>query len=150
MGNLIWILTRVRKPLGNLSGFFKKRFPFSHGCDISRTTLFLEKVILHTFSEWLLRYNCYIFGAAAFFSFFRTVTFSQQLFFQNSFFFRVKILHHSQVLYDRLRSSLWQLLFGTAIFYLYRIKISKKDVLFQNWLFCTVSTFSEKLHFGKS
>ena len=55
----------------------------------------MEKLILHTFSEWLLRHNSYIFGAAifraaAFFSFFRRATFSQQLFFQNSFIFQSK------------------------------------------------------------
>ena len=35
-------------------------------CHFSRTTLFLEKLLLHTFSEWLLRHNSYIFGAAIF------------------------------------------------------------------------------------
>ena len=92
--------------------------------------------------------SSYFFKAAAFFSFFRTVTFSQQLFFQNSFFFRAKILQSSHFL--RIRSSSWQLLFGTAVFSLFRIKISKKELLFQSRYFCTVSTFSEKLHFGKS
>ena len=56
----------------------------------------------------------YFFRAAAFFSFFRTATFSKKLFFQNSFFFRTKILQSSHFL--RMRSSLWQLLFGTAVF----------------------------------
>ena len=62
-----------------------------------------------TFSEQLF------FRAAAFFSFFRTVTFSYQLFFQNSFFFRAIILQSSHFL--RIRSPLWQLLFGTAVFF---------------------------------
>ena len=91
--------------------------------------------------------SSYFFRAAAFFSFFRTVTFSQQ-FFQNSFFFRAKILQNSHFL--RIRSSLWQSLPGTAIFFLFRIKISKKELLFQSRYFCTVSTFSEKVYFGKS
>ena len=119
-----------------------------------RATLFLKTLLLYTFSEWLLRHSSYIFGAAMFseqllFSpFFTTVTYSQQLFFQNSFFFRVTILQSSHFL--RIRSPLWQLLFGTTVFSLFRIKISKKELLFQSRYFCTVSTFSEKLHFGKS
>ena len=90
----------------------------------------------------------YFFRAAAFFSFFRTVTFLQQLFFQNRFFFRETILQSSHFL--RIRIPLWELLFGTAVFSLFKIKISKKELLFQSRYFCTVSTFSEKLHFGKS
>ena len=92
--------------------------------------------------------SSYFFKAAAFFSFFRTVTFSQQLFFQNSFFFRAKILQSSHFL--RIRSPLCQLLFGTAVFSLFSIKISKKELLFQSRYFWTVSTFSKELHFGKS
>ena len=43
-------------------------------------------------------------------------------------------------------------IFAIAIFSeeLFKIKISKKELLFQSRYFCTVSTFSEKLHFGKS
>ena len=99
------------------------------------------------FFEWQLRHNSYVFGAAVFFSFLRTVTFSQQLFFQNGFFFMAKILQNSHFL--RIKSSSWHLLFRTAIFSLFRIKISKKELLFQSRYFCTVSTFSEKLYFGK-
>ena len=94
--------------------------------------------------------SSYFFRTAAFFSFFRTVTFSQELFSQKSFFFRAKLLQSSH--FFRIGSSLQQLLFGTAIFLeeLFRIKISKKELLFQSRYFCTASTFSEKLHFGKS
>ena len=77
-----------------------------------------------------------------------TVTFWGQLFFQNSFFFRAKILQNSHFL--RIRSSLWQLLSATAIFSLFKIKISKKELLFQSRYFCTVSTFSKKVYYGKS
>ena len=63
------------------------------------------------------------------FHFFRTVTFSQELFFQNSFFFGAKILQSSHFL--RIGISLWELLFGTAFSEeLFRIKISKKELLF--------------------
>ena len=94
--------------------------------------------------------SSYFFRTAAFFSFFRTVTFSQELFSQKSFFFRAKLLQSSH--FFRIGSSLQQLLFVTAIFLeeLFRIKISKKELLFQSRYFCTASTFSEKLHFGKS
>ena len=94
--------------------------------------------------------SCF-FRTAAFFSFFRTVTFSQELFFQNSFFFRARILQ--SVRFMRIGSSLRQLLFGTVLFFsekLFRIKISKKELLFQSRYFCTASTFSEKLYFGKN
>ena len=90
------------------------------------------------------------FRAGAVFSFFRTVTEqSQELFFQNSFFFGAKIIQSSDFL--RIASSLPQLLSGTAIFLeeLFRIKISKKELPFQSSYFCTASIFSEKPHFGK-
>ena len=80
-----------------------------------------------TLTQQLHFRSSYFFRTAIFFSFFRGVTFSQQLFFQNSFFFRAKILQNSHFL--RI-SSLWQLLSATAIFSLFRIKISKKRVTF--------------------
>ena len=55
----------------------------------------------------------YFFRTAALILFFRTVAFSQELFFQNSFFFGVKLVQSRHFL--RIRSSLWQLLFETAI-----------------------------------
>ena len=85
------------------------------------------------------------FRAGAVFSFFRTVTEqSQELFFQNSFFFGAKIIQSSDFL--RIASSLPQLLSGTAIFLeeLFRIKISKKELPFQSRYFCTASIFSKK------
>ena len=98
-----------------------------------------------TSTQQLLFRSSYFFRTAAVFSFFRTVTFSQELFFQNSFFFGAKILQHSHFL--RIGSSLRQLFFSEKLF---RIKISKKELLFQSRYFCTASTFSEKLHFGKN
>ena len=65
-----------------------------------------------TSTQHLLFRDSYFFRTAAFFPFFRTVTFSQELFFQNSFFFGVKLLQSRHFL--RIRSSLRQLLFGTA------------------------------------
>ena len=103
-----------------------------------------------TSTQQLLFRGSYFCRAAAVFSFFRTVTFLQELFFQNSFFFGAKILQSSHFL--RIGSSLRHLLFGTTILSeeLFRIKISKKELLFQSRYFCTASTFSEKLHFGEN
>ena len=74
--------------------------------------------------------SCF-FRTAAFFPFFGTVTFSQELFFQNSFFFGAKPLQNRHFL--RITSSLPQLLFGTAILSggTVRIKISKKSFFFK-------------------
>ena len=58
--------------------------------------------------------SCF-FRTAAVFPFYKTVTFSQELFFQNSFFSGAKILQSSQFL--RIGNSLRQLLFGTAFFF---------------------------------
>ena len=82
-------------------------------------------------------------------SFFRTITSSQQLFFQNSYFFRAKLLRSSH--YLRIRRSLGQFLFGTATFLeeeLLRMKMSVEDLLFQSRFFCTESQVF-LLHFGK-
>ena len=89
-----------------------------------------------TLTQKLLFRGRYFFRTPAVFCFFRTVTFSQELSFQNSFFFGAKILQSSH--------------FSEQLFFseeLFRIKIAKKELLFQS---CTASTFSGKLHFGKN
>ena len=82
---------------------------FSNGdfhCVFIRMVLFLEKLILHQFSRvTILWHSSYFFGAAISSeqlpflrsSFFRTVTFLQQLFFQSSYFFRAKLLSSSHL-----------------------------------------------------
>ena len=116
--------------------FFKERFPFLHMLRLFQGNfIFGEATSSHFFrvttsTQQLLFRSSYFFRTAAFFSIFRAVTFSQQLFFRNSFFFRAKLLQISQFL--RIGSSLWQLLFGTAIFFLeelFRIKISNIGLL---------------------
>ena len=92
-----------------------------------------------TSTQKLLFRGRYFFRTPAVFSFFRTVTFSQELSFQNSFFFGAKILQSSH--FSK------QLFFSEELF---RIKIAKKELLFQSRYFCTASTFSGKLHFGKN
>ena len=140
----------------NLVSFFKQRFPLAYMLPLFQDNFILvEATSSHFFrvttsTQQLLFRGSYFFRTAAVFSFFRTVTFSQELFFQNSFFFGAKILQSSHFL--RIGGSLQQLLFGTAIFSeeLFRIKISKKKLLFQSRYFCTASTFSEKLYFGEN
>ena len=73
----------------------------------------LKDMLIYSTQELLFRWSSF-FKTAAFFSFFRTLTFSQVLFLQNSFFFRAKLLQSRHFL--RVWSSLRQLLFGTAIF----------------------------------
>ena len=140
IANLIWFL------------FFKQQFPFSHILRLFQENFILVKATsshffrVTTLTQQLLFRSSYFFRTAAVFSFFRAVSFSQELFFQNSFFFRAKILQGSHFL--RIGSSLWQLLFGIAIFFseeLFRIKLYKKELHFQSRYFCTPSTFSEKL-----
>ena len=87
-----------------------------------------------TLTQKFLFRGSFFFKTAAFSSFFRTVTFSQELFL-NSFFFGAKLLQSRNLL--RIGSSL---LFGTAFFL--------EELLTR--YFCTVSTLSEKLHFGKN
>ena len=100
-----------------------------------------------TSTQQLLFRDSYFFRTAAFFPFFRTVTFSEELFFQNSFFFEAKLLQSRYFL--RIRS-FYGSYFSQQLFNLeelFRIKISKKELIFQRRYFCTVS---EKTDFGKS
>ena len=98
--------------------FLKQRFPLSHIMPLFQDNFILvEATSSHFFrvttsTQQLLFRGSYFFRTAAVFSFFRTVTFSQELFFQNSFFFGAKLLQSRHFL--RIRSSLRQLLFGTA------------------------------------
>ena len=101
-----------------------------------------------TSTQQLLFRDSYFFRTAAVFPFFRTVTFSQELFFQNIFFFGAKLLQNRHFL-----RKLYGSYFSEQLFYpeeLFRIKISKKELIFQNRYFCTVLTFSEKIDFRKS
>ena len=105
-------------------------------------------------------------------SHFRVTTSIKQLLFQGSYFFRTDFLfgdaHFSEqsffisVIFQsetsteqpilRIESSLGQLLYVTATFLeeeLFRIKISTEGLLFWSRYCYTISTFSEKLHFGK-
>ena len=105
-----------------------------------------------TSTQQLLFWSSYFFRASDFWrsSIFRTVTSLQQLFFQNSYLLRAKLLPSNHQL--RTASSLGQLIVGRATFLvegLLRIKISTEELLFRSRYFCTTSTFSEKLHFGK-
>ena len=74
-----------------------------------------------------------------------------QSLFQNSFFFRAKLLQSS--LFLRIGSYLGQLLFETAIFWWKNClekKLSTEELLFKSRYFCTSSTFLGKLHLEKA
>ena len=86
--------------------------------------------LIAIFPEQLFLQCCYFIWGV---SFFRTVTSSQQPFFQNSYFFsRAKLLPSSHFL--RIGSSLGQVLFRTPTFLvqkLFKIKTFSEEVLFQ-------------------
>ena len=133
--------------LSIISSFFKKMtisLLFQNSFNLG------EAISLHlfrvTFSKFqLIFWRSYFFRPAAFSEelLFITITYQQQVFFQNSYFFRLKFLSSSHFL------RIGQLLLGTAIFLeedLFKIKISRKILC---KYFCTTSTFSEKQHFEK-
>ena len=68
-------------------GFFSSNGDFFSPicCDFFRTVLILEKLLLHTFSELVLRHNSYFFGVAISSE---QLVFFEKLFFQNIHFFR--------------------------------------------------------------
>ena len=84
-----------------------------------------------TSTQQFLFWGSYFLIRGAAFSFFRTVTFWQELSFLNSFFFGAKILQSSHFL--RIGNSSRQLLFGTAVFSeeMFRIKLYKKSYFFK-------------------
>ena len=131
MWNPIWILFRVRRPLWKLI-FIKRNhviicflfcFFYSNSNLLSR--MFSEQLYFWRGYFFTIFQSDYFDTAVTFlehiffqssccFLLFQNSHFSQHLFSQNSFFFRTKILQSSHFL--RMRSSLWQLLFGTAVF----------------------------------
>ena len=132
--------------------FSNSDFPSRMCCDFFRTTLFLERLLFHTFLEWLPRHSSYNFGADIFseqllfspFSeqpLFAAVIFSEELLFQNENSTEQPLLENEKFF--------MAVTFRNSCFSLFRIKISKKELLFQGRYFCIVPTFSEKLHFGK-
>ena len=103
-------------------------------CDFFRTTLFLERLLFHTFSEWLLRHSSYIFGADIFSeqllfspfseqSLFAAVFFSEWLLFQNETFTEQALLENEKFF--------TAVTFRNSCFSMFRIKISKKELLFK-------------------
>ena len=118
IASLIWFL------------FFKQRFLFSHMMPFFQDNIILVEATSSYFfrvtilTQQLPFRGSYFFNTTAVFSSFRTVTFLQELFFQNSSFFGVKILQSIHFL--RIGSSLPQLLFGTSIFF--RETVQDKDI----------------------
>ena len=91
-------------------------------CDFFRTVLFLEKLLLQNFSEYLLRHNSYFFRAVNSseeliflrISFFKTVTFFEVVIFSSWLLYQVKPLPSNHFL--RIKRFLGDLLFGAAVF----------------------------------
>ena len=129
--------------------FFKQRFTFSHMLPLFQDNFILVEANSSRFFRVTTSTQQLLFWGSS-----EQLLFSpfseQSLFCRScfSFFFGAKILQNSHLL--RIGGSL-QLLFGIAFFSeeLLRIKISKKELLFQSRYFCTASTFSGKLCFGK-
>ena len=83
-------------------------------------------------------------------SFYRTVTSSQQLFFQNSYLFRVKLLPSSH--FFRVSSYLGQLLVGTATFSaeeLLSIKRPTKDLRYFQKTFLSIAVSFSQQNFSE-
>ena len=141
MGNLIWILSRLRKPLwkiisinGLICFFFFSNSDFPSRMYFYRITLFLERLLFHTFSEWLLRHSSYIFGADIFseqllfspFSeqpLFAAVIFSEELLFQNANSTEQPLLEKEKFF--------MAVIFRNSCFSLFRMKLFKNNYFFK-------------------
>ena len=89
-GNILGkIISIKRNHKSNLFSFSNSDFLFRMFCDFFRTTLFLEKLLLQTFSEWLLRHNSYLFGTAIFSKQLIFSPFLEQSRFRSSYFIRI-------------------------------------------------------------
>ena len=90
---------RVREPFGENDNvitsliwfpfFSNSDFPTRICCHFFRTTLFWEKLLRHTFSEYLLRHNSYFFGTAVSSKQLLFSPFSEQSLFCRSYLFRI-------------------------------------------------------------
>ena len=161
MENLIWILTRVRKPLI----ISIKR---NHQSGVYFQIAISLIAYVATFSGQFYFWRSYFFTLFQSDYFGTTVTSSEQLFFQSSCFFLLfqnshffaAVIFSEQLLFQNENSTEQPVLenekffvavtFRNSCFSLFRIKTPKKELLFQGRYFYTVSTFPEKLHFGKS
>ena len=133
IASLIWFL------------FSNSDFPSRICCHFFSTTLFWQKLLIHTFSGQLFLQNscCFLlfqnshFFAGAIFSeqlLFRSDNSTEQSLLKNRKFFTAVTFRNSYIFSEEL----------------FRIKISKKGLLLQSRYFCTSSTFPENLHFGKN
>ena len=135
-------------------GFFYSNFPSRICCDFFRTTLFLEKQLLHTFSEWPLRHNSYIFGAAIFseqlfFSpFSEHSLFHSSYFFQNSFFFRAKKTTEQPLLENK--KFFMAVTFRNSYFFPVQDKDIQKRATFSKQVLLHSINFFKKVYYGKS
>ena len=121
-------------------------FPSRTCCDFFRAALFLEKLLLQTFSELLLWHNGYLIGAAISLKqlLLWRVPSKEQTLFRSTYFFKIfikaKLPPSSHFLTTE--SSLWKWLFGTSTFFaeeFFKIKIPTEELLFRSRYFCTIS-----------
>ena len=115
-------------------------------------TLFSHFFWVSTLAQQLLFRSSYFFRVSDFFeellfqkrNFFTAVIFSEQLLFQSETSTQQPPLEHRKVFKVVV---FWNsYLFGRGIF---RTKIATEELLFWSRSFCTTTTFSEDLHFGK-
>ena len=113
------IISVKRNHKSNLVSFFSNSdFP-----PFFRATLFWGKLLLHTFSEYLLRHNSYFFGTAIFLEQLHFSPFSEQSLFCRSYFFRIAF---------------------------FRSETSTEQTLFQNKKFFTEITFRNSYFIRRS
>ena len=149
MTSLIWFLF-----------LFKSRFPFSHMLPLFQATLFWEKLLLHTFSEQLLRYNSYLFGAAIsseqlFFPFCQDIHLFARVIFSEQFLFRCETSTEQPLPENRIELRIH---FATVIFFretvqgkdIYKGATVLKQILLHSINFFRKVTFWKNLIFQKS
>ena len=132
----IFLLAYVATLSGQLYYWKSYFFTLFQSHYFDTTVTFLEQLFLQG--------SCFFWGAS--FSE-KPLICSSYFFFQNNYFFRVKLLSSSHFL--RMGNSLGSLFFGTATFLakdLFTIKISIEELLFRSGYFCTESIFSEEQH----
>ena len=124
-------------------------------CNLFRTVLFLEKLVLKLFQsnyfDTTVTFSEQLFLQSSFF-FFEELLFQSSHFFRSSYFFRTAAFSernfYRQPLFEKKKLATFRNSYHFAE-ELFRIKISTEELLFRSRYFSTGSTFSEKLHLEK-
>ena len=133
----------------NLGFIFKQQFPFSHVLRLFQDNFNFGEATSPLFFRLTTSTEQLHFWSSSFFllfqntHFFAAVIFSEKLLFQSENSTEQPLLENKKFLIAvTFRNS--------CLFFLFRIKRPKRELLFQSRYFCTVSIFLENLHFGKS